>query len=274
MRAATGEVPAPRGPSASTKSDVTGTKRKDITMGYTQYWKHGTYRLDNGAFEDIEKLLKVSLDDAKKIVGEEAVDERVAETGRKYVWDLDALYDFEDLSKRYIYTNALGETAMFFDTTAALCMWYYLHDREICDISYSECCKPNHNALDDATLCAILIAISMHNPKAYIRSDGYWCEDNWQAGAKLYELACGVTPTCPENVALEMRVFFKGDEPMNRWHSNGSPAYLHVYQHMAHVYAPYDKALNKDFKTVDDATAMLIAHGYEPVAEDEDEEDE
>ena len=81
-----------------------------------------------------------------------------------------------------------------------------------------------------------------------------------------------MTPTCPENVALEMRVFFKGDEPMNQWHSNGSPAYLHIYQHKAHVYAPCDKALTEDFKTVDDATAMLIAHGYEPVADDEDEE--
>lgn len=231
-------------------------------MGYTQYWKHGTYRLDNGAFDDIEALLKVNLDDASAIVGKEAVDERVEASGRKYAWTLGDVFDFNAFSRRWIRTNAFGETAVFYDGKASLLMAYFLYDYEVNEYSYSEFCKPDHNMLSDATLCAVLIAVSMHNPDADISSDGNWDEDNWQAGAKLYELACGRKAECPRNVALECRTYFKGDEPANAWLSNGSPAYIHVYRDKANIYAPYDKALNGDYLDTEEAIAELTAYGY------------
>lgn len=232
-------------------------------MGYTQYWKHGTYRLDNGAFEDIEALLKVNLKDMKPIVGEEAVDEYVNALGRRYVWTLGDALDFECLSRHYIHTNSLGETAVFYDSETALWASHYLRDWEVNEFSHREFCKPDHNMLADATLCAMLIAIAVRNPDADISSDGNWCEDNWQAGAKLYELACGRKPECPRNVSLECLEYFKGEEPPNAWRSNGSPAYIHVYRDRAHVYAPYDKALDGDYGTLESAVAALVESGYE-----------
>ena len=220
-------------------------------MGYTQYWKHGTYRLDNGTYEDIGRLLLVSIEDAKAIVGDDAVNEYVGD--RRFVFRLVDVFRFEAMSRHYIRSNSFGETAVFFDDEKAMFAWNYLYDIDVDDLSYKEFCKPDGNELADAMLCAILIAIATNNPDADISSDGTWDEPNWQAGAKLYEKACDRKAECPRLVALECMRFVKGD----------SPAYVHVYKDSADVYAPYDKKLSGNYTSAEDAIATLAVHGYE-----------
>lgn len=236
-------------------------------MGYTQYWKHGTYRLDNGTFEDIEKLLRVSLKDARAIVGDEPVTEYTSKPSLSGQWvsTLGDVTHFEFFSRHCIRTNDFGETAVFYNDETALRAMHYIRDWEVDDFSYKEFCKPDYNELADAMLCAVLIAISMNNPDADISSDGNWCEDNWQAGAKLYELACGRKAECPRNVSLECIAYFKSDGPANARLSNGSPAYIHVYRDRVHVYAPYNKALDGDYASATVAFETLESHGYKEV---------